>query len=181
MIKTYIGRVDAHSSIQSILTSDENTQIAFDIFQDYWKHGFDSEVGRDTYLSRPDEAKDCAIGRVHLRPVHFTGNEREEFGHTATEECWDRWPGLGEVPATESASRHIPTSNEWIVYCVDSKRNACMLAYLPIAIDPHTYCENLDHMQAFIDKANAWFKDNSSHPMSNSEFPLIFNDKWLTP
>lgn len=181
MTRTYIGRVDPHASIQSLISTDNNTEQAFEIFQDYWKLGYDAEVGRDTYLSRPNAAKDSAIGRVHLRPVHFTGTELEDHGYTATEECWDKWPDLADVPAVDSASGKIPTSNEWIVYCVDSERNSCMLAYLPEAIDPHTFCEDTDNMQKFIDMAEQWFSEHKSTPMENSEFPHIFSDKWLAP
>lgn len=176
-IKTFRGAVATHKSIASLLT--ENAEAALEIFQDYWKYGFDPEVGRDTYLSRPNEAKDSAIGRIHLRPVSFTGKEREEFGHSSTEECWDNWETAADVPAVDSNSADIPTSNEWIVYCVDSNRNACMLAYIPEALDPHKFCEDLSNMQTFIAMAEEWFSDNKSFPMDNADFPFIFDDKWL--
>ncbi|MEZ8690573.1 hypothetical protein A145_04710 [Vibrio splendidus 5S-101] len=178
-MKTYVGRAEAHKSIRSLLKPDSNSQLALDIFQDYWRYGFDREVGRDTYLTRPSEVIDCAIGRIHLRPVHFTGNEKEDHGHSATKECWDNWENAAYVPGVDSCSKDIPTSNEWIVYCVDSERNACMLAYLPEGVDPHEFCEVQENMDNFIARANNWFGDNGSTPMSNDDFPLIFDDRWL--
>ncbi|EMA2446390.1 type II toxin-antitoxin system YafO family toxin [Vibrio fluvialis] len=176
-IKQYCGEVTPHKKILDSLSS--NAEEALSIFQDYWKLGYDREVGRDTYLSRPTAAKDAAIGRIHLRPISFTGREKEEFGYSATEECWDKWETDAEVPSVDSKSMHIPTSNEWIVYCVDSNRNACMLAYLPEALDPHKFCEDSDNMKTFIDMADEWYSDNNSFPMDNADFPLIFSDNWL--
>jgi hypothetical protein len=176
-IKKYVGNAEPHKTIRDSLTG--NAELAFDIFQDYWKAGYDQEVGRDTYLSRPEAAKDSAIGRIHLRPISFTGNEKEEYGYSATKKCWDKWQRAADVPSVNSNSKDIPTSNEWIVYCVDSTRNACMLAYLPESIDPHKFCEDTNTMNRFIKMADEWYSDNSSFPMSIEEFPLIFDDKWL--
>ena len=178
-IKKFIGSVVPHHKIKDTLTS--NACIALDIFQDYWKFGFDREVGRDTYLSRPDTAKESAIGRIHLRPVSFSGNEEKVFGKSATQLCWDNWENTAEVPATNSNTKDIPTSNEWVVYCVDSQRNACMLAYLPQKIDPHAFCANLANMQQFITLADEWFSCNKTFPMDIADFPHIFSDKWLEP
>jgi hypothetical protein len=176
-IKKYVGKAEPHNRIRSSMTS--NAQEALEIFQDYWQIGYDAEVGRDTYLSRPGTVKDFAIGRIHLRPISFTGNEREEFGYSATEECWDKWEDCADVPSVNSSSKNIPTSNEWVVYCVDSTRNACMLAYLPQSIDPHKYCNDLDVMHGFIAMVEEWHAENGSFAMDNEEFPFIFDDKWL--
>lgn len=176
-IKNYIGSVEAHQVISATLT--ENATLALDIFRDYWTLGYDPEVGRDTYLSRPTSVKDSAIGRIHLKPISFNGNEREKYGHCATEECWNNWEEAQDIPSINSRSSDIPTSNEWIVYCVDSNRNACMLAYLPEEIDPHAYCGNPDNMNNFISMANSWFDENHSMPMDITDFPFLFSDNWL--
>lgn len=178
-MKKYRGTVEPHSRIQDLLTPESNYDFAFQTFQSYWNDGYDPEVGRDTYLSKPSEAKDSAIGRIHLRPIEFTGKEKEEFGKSATEECWDEWESVQEVPSVDSSSDDIPTSNEWVVYCVDSQRNACMLAYLEESLDPHTFCRDLDNMRNFIAMANEWFAANSTEPMSAKDFPHIFSDDWL--
>ncbi len=175
----YQGTVEAHNSLKDLIDSDENTKISIEIITDYWAYGYDEEVGRDTYLSNPNEAKNAAISRIHLRPINFTGKEKTEFGYTATESCWDNWKNNKRLPAREAASNNIPTSNDWIVYCVDHQRNICVLAYLPNPTNPHAFCERIDNMNLFIERANQWYGNNKTFPMGIKELPSVFDCKWL--
>ena len=185
-MKQFRGNVEGHPHIQGLLKLDPDTNeylndtgLAFDIFKDYWTLGYDPEVGRDTYLSKPKDAKESAVHRIHLRPVTFTGKEKDEFGYTASKKCWDNWENAAYIPSRDSNSGDIPTSNEWVVYCVDHQRNACMLAYLPASLDAHAYCENMDNMNRLVQMANEWYELKMSFPMEVAELPLVFDDKWL--
>ncbi|MEZ9185156.1 hypothetical protein AB4158_13260 [Vibrio splendidus] len=152
-----------------------NTGQAFDVFSSYWSYGFDAEAGRDSYMLRPDNAKESAVHRLHLRPVKFKATDKG----TSSQKCWDEWEFVADVPSRETGKDRVPTSNEWVIYCVDENRDACMIAYLPEHMDPHKVCEDMSVMKRFIGMANDWFKSKSSEPMEVSELPLVFDDKWL--
>ena len=179
-MKKYRGTTDYHPALEAVMNKDSggeyltNTGQAFDVFSNYWEYGFDNEAGRDSYMLRPDHAKESAIHRRHLRPISFSGQETG----TATKKCWDEWEEIADVPSRETAKSKIPTSNEWVIYCVDENRNACMIAYLPEHMDPHVLCEDMKVMERFIGMADEWFKAKRTHPMSKEELPLVFDEKW---
>lgn len=167
------GLVVAHPALD---LTDENTSAVFDIFSFYWRFGADFEVGLDTALSQPAHIKMLAIRHAHIKPAAFTGDEAK-YGYQATEKCWQQWESANWDPAMEAPSYRIPASDEWVVYCVDSDRTACVLGYIPRMA--HVQCANgSDLLNGFMASAEQWFQSENRYPMPFEELPHLFGAKW---
>ncbi len=72
----YQGTREAHNSLKDLNDSGENTAIAIERMADDFAFGYDEDVGRDTYLSNPNEKKNAAQG-VPKEYVEHSRAERE--------------------------------------------------------------------------------------------------------
>ena len=172
----YRGLVVPHPALD---LTDEVTNEVFEIFSFYWRDGAHFDVGLDAALSQPAHIKMLAISHAHIKPVKFTGEEGEKYGAQATEKCWRQWASANYDPANDAPSFKIPRSDEWVVYCIDNKRTACFLGFVPRLA--HTYCANgTPLLSAFMASAEQWFQSENRLPMSFEDIPHIFSDKWRT-
>lgn len=172
---TFRGNVIPHETYDQ---QSPNYAAAFQIFKLYWKVGFHPMLGLDAPLSQPRSIQMSAIGHSHLKPVSFTGKERETFKkYNPTEQCWDKWSEGRYQPGSDAPSKLIPESDEWIIYCVDANRNACVLAYIPM--DAHVECHaNSEFISTIMRMAEKWYSDQKSHPMSFQDMSTLFDSKW---
>lgn len=172
---TFRGNVIPHETYDQ---QSPNSAAAFQIFKEYWKVGFHPEIGLDAPLSQPSCIKLSAVGHSHLRPIQFTGQERAIFKkHNPTEQCWNKWSKGYYQPGTDAPSGVIPESDEWVIYCVDSNRNACVLAY--VGTDAHVECRaDSTFISNIIKMADKWYADQNSHPMDFENMSTLFDSKW---
>lgn len=175
----FSGQVVPHPSYYSLSPDPEAAEAVFEVFVDYWKYGFDPEVGLDVPLAKPKAIQDLAICHSHLRPMTFSGDEFKIFRkRNPTKECWDEWENGHYTPGKDAPSRSIPESDEWIVYCVDSDRNACVLAHLQA--DAHVSCQpGTDFLRNIMELASTWFDETSTYPMSYNDLANVFGKEWL--
>lgn len=159
------------------LTPGSNSLAAYEIFRDYWTYGFDPEVGLDAPLSQPNSIKALAIGHAHLKPVKFTGRERKDHGYRASEAAWNCWEYDRYTPGVEAPSLKTPTSNEWLVYCVDDNRNACLLAHIESAAHQMLKATTAE-LRAIMTLAERWFQAENRAPMQYDEMNQVFSAKW---
>lgn len=172
----YQGLVVPHPALD---LTDELTSEAFEIFSFYWRFGAHFEIGLDAALQQPDYIRTLAINHAHIKPVEFTGEEGEKYGFRATERCWQQWESANWDPAFDAPTYKIPTSDEWVVYCIDDKRTACFLGFVPRLA--HKNCANGSPLlRAFMASAEHWFQSENRFPMSFEDIPHIFSDKWRT-
>lgn len=172
------GQVVPHSCYYTLSPDPEAAKAVFEVFEDYWMYGFDPEVGFDAPLAQPKAIQDLAVCHAHLRPVSFSGDEFKIFRkNNPTKRCWDDWENGAYVPGKDAPSRKIPHSDEWLIYCVDSNRNACVLAHLQA--DAHEACKDgSDFLRNIMDLASHWFDDSGSYPMSYGELAGVFHPEW---
>lgn len=173
------GEVVTHPQYYEISPDREAAEDVFAIFCDYWSFGFDPEVGLDTPLYQPHSIQDLSVCHAHLKPGQFSGNELRVFKkRNPTKECWDRWAQGEYVPGKDAPSRVTPESDEWIIYCVDEKRNACLLAH--VQADAHDACKNgRPFLHNIMVLAEQWFSEGGRYPMEFSELAHVFDEKWL--
>lgn len=136
-------------------------------FKIYWLNGFSPLIGKDGILPVPDIYSDHAIGRAHVEPQIKTNHSQ-----SSTDIAWVMWEsGELDIP---------PTSNSFLIYCVDENRNACLLAYLDHDKEnSHEMLNSPLFRRNIRDRANEFFKRQKANPMPKEDHDSLFGDKWV--
>ncbi|MGR6834396.1 hypothetical protein [Aliivibrio wodanis] len=136
-------------------------------FKIYWQDGFSPLIGKDGILPVPEIYSEAAIGRAHVEPAVKTNHDESSREHAWL--CW----GTG----TRSSP---PTSNSFLIYCVDENRHVCLLAYLDGGkVDSHQLLTNNTFRRDIKDRAQEFFTRQKSEPMPVNEHDQLFSEKWI--
>lgn len=137
-------------------------------FKNYWLNGYDPLIGKDGILPVPEIYCDNAIGRAH---VNVIGKESKSY--SSTKAAWDNWSTPGSFSAV------IPTSNTFLIYCVDENRDACLLAYLFYNnIDSHKQLTCNTFRSNIKARAKEFYTARDSDPLPVNEHSDLFKEKW---
>lgn len=128
-------------------------ETALKDFKIYWSTpGFQLSFGKDSQFTRPYHPAPgilaCSIRKAHARPAIFT----TLFGQNGSEAKWN----LQKIPRTA-------TSNTYLIYAVNSNRDALVMALLH---DAHYQTQSNDLMEGFMETADNWFCDMRVKPLS---------------
>lgn len=131
---------------QDISQGKTELETALNDFKIYWPGpGFHLSFGKDNQFTRPYSPApgilSCSIRKVHVRPVVFT----PVHGWNGTRAAWD----LQKIPRKA-------TSNTYLIYAVNSNRDALVMALLKNA---HYATQSNDLMQGFMETADNWYAD----------------------
>ncbi|MBH3164601.1 type II toxin-antitoxin system YafO family toxin [Serratia marcescens] len=125
-------------------------------FKSHWRDGHHPNLGKDSLFERPDE-----IRNYHLRKVHVNLKSYASYSFTSTEQCWSDW-SFGKIDE-QGNPRPEPTSNAYLIYTVNDKRDAVLLAYW----DPpaHTKANEKAWINSIINFARIYHEKTGSAPM----------------
>lgn len=168
----YRGRVFRHPDYIKYL-EDVIPEVATftKAFVSFWKEGFHPLIGKGGVMTYPDIYSEQAIGRVHLEPPV---KPLEPYSSTA--ECWMRW-GLQDETLFV-----FPTSNKFLMFCVDENREACLLGYLDgDDRDSHQVIKDPNFRKNMKARADSFFRSMGTEPMSPELYngERLFGDEWI--
>lgn len=161
------GRMFKHPDFVAVEESETGLKEYTKAFKNHWFEGFDPVVGKDSILSFPDIYRKNAIGRAHLKQIHF-----EDKTYSSSEAAWTAYAiNDGDI---------VPTSNSFLIYCVSESRDACILAYLDGGkVDSHTILCDVEFRKSIRDKANMFYSAFNTKAMPINEHNAIFSRKWV--
>lgn len=167
MVDKFEGKVIWHPQFGGVVTAHPKVQQEADAFKDYWATGFNPNIGRDYVMTDPLSYGLQAIGHAHIRPQLFPNKS-----FSSSKQCWDKWAnGSGNVE---------PTSNTFIVYCVDSYRNVCLLSYLDgNHIDSHVILRSASYRAQLVAVSDSYYASYKQRPLSMDQFDNLFSVDWL--
>lgn len=169
----YRGRVFRHPDYIKYL-EDVIPEVAVftAAFVEFWKNGFHPLIGKGGVMTYPDIYSEQAIGRVHIEPP-----VKLDDPYSATADCWRRWASGDETLLV------FPTSNKFLMFCVDANRDACLLGYLDgDDRDAHEVIKDPSYRRDMKARAESFFRSRRSSPMSPQQYEdaRLFGDEWLT-
>jgi hypothetical protein len=169
---TFQGRVILHPDYGSIQTKYPEVKTYTTAFKQYWEDGFHPLIGKDGVLPVPEIYSGSAIGRAHVEPL-----VKDPRSHSSTEECWMAW----RTPQLDSHILITPTSNTFLMYCVNYKRDACLIGYLDGADRLAHDVINQDWFRRLMQHRAESFYNRTPRvgPMPVEEHDQLFSDKWL--
>jgi hypothetical protein len=136
-------------------------------FKEYWLNGFSPMIGKDGILPVPDIYADNAIGRAHVEP-----QVKSNITYSSSDEAWRLW-SIDDDPT-------IPTSNSFLIYCVDDQRGCCLLAYLDAQVEnSHELLVDPIFRKKIRVQAEAYFTAKKVFPMPKEEHEGLFSDVWI--
>ena len=141
-------------------------------FKSHWRKGHHPDLGKDTLFERPDRAL-----FFHLRKVHVNIHQYANYSYSCTEKCWDNW-ALG--PIDESGNyRPRPASNAYLIYAVNDRRDAALLAYW----DPpaHTKANEVVWMESVLNFTKLFYEKTNSRPLARHIDPWHYSFKNKKP
>jgi hypothetical protein len=127
-----------------------------DSFKYHWRHGHHQDLGKDSLFERPEE-----VQQYHLRKVHVNIKQYASYTHSCTEDCWNEW-SFGKIDERGNF-RPTPTSNAYLIYAVNDRRDAVLLAYW----DPpaHTKANESVWMGSVINFTRLFYEKTGTGPM----------------
>ena len=168
MSNEFKGSVTLHPAFVSLKASYPELDCMVSSFKRYWKEGYHPHIGRDSILPVPDIYQLNAIGRSHVKPIEF-----ENLSYSSSETCWNHW-------GSSSANPVIPTSNTFLLYCIDENRNACLISYLDSSDkDSHDIIKQPSFRRDMQLRAEEFFNHKKSSGMPVEEHDQLFSEKWL--
>ncbi len=141
-------------------------------FKSHWRFGHHPDFGKDSLFTRPEE-----VQKHHLRKVHINLKHYATYSFTATEECWANW-SLGKIDE-RGCLRPRPTSNSYLIYSVNDKRDASLLAFwYPPA---HTRANEPVWMDSVINFSKIFYEKTQTNPMPRELDPWHFGFRKSKP
>lgn len=163
----YVGVVCKHPAYVKLESDFPEISTYTQAFKEYWANGFHPMIGKDGILPVPQVYALNAIGRVHLEPP-----VKKDYPASATEKAWKDWRCSMDVAL-------LPTSNKFLMYCVDDQRDACLLGYLDgDEKDSHEVIKSWSFRNSIKAMSDEFYKYRGSAPMPISEHDLLFSEKW---
>ncbi len=164
------GNVFKHPAYVQLETRYPELHSYTSAFRIYWLEGYHPMVGKDYILDIPDVYVQNAIGHAHVEPL-----VKNPISYTSTDACWKAWQ------APDSVSPTVPTSNSFLMYCVDEHRNACLLGYLDGGDrDSHEVIKTRSFRTTMELRAGSFYnRVPRSSPMQPSEHGRLFGEEWL--
>lgn len=135
-------------------------------FKCHWRNGHHPSLGKDTLFERPDEA----LG-FHLRKVHVDISQYANYSYSCTEECWSEW-ACGPIDERGNY-RPKPTSNAYLIYAVNERRDAALLAYW----DPpaHTKANEAVWMNSVLNFTKLFHEKTNTAPLARAINPWNYS------
>ncbi|EMG7853843.1 type II toxin-antitoxin system YafO family toxin [Enterobacter hormaechei] len=135
-------------------------------FKCHWRNGHHPSLGKDTLFERPDEA----LG-FHLRKVHVDISQYANYSYSCTEECWSEW-ACGPIDERGNY-RPKPTSNAYLIYAVNERRDAALLAYW----DPpaHTKANEAVWMNSVLNFTKLFHEKTNTAPLARAINPWDYS------
>ncbi|OVZ82182.1 type II toxin-antitoxin system YafO family toxin [Yersinia kristensenii] len=137
-------------------------------FKSHWRFGHHPDFGKDTLFNRPKE-----VENHHLRKVHINLKHYQSYTFTSTKECWSDW-SMGKIDE-RGRERPIPTSDAYLIYSVNDRRDASLLAFwYPPA---HTKANEPVWIDSVINFSAHFYQKTQTNPMSRNLDPWSFGFK----
>ena len=165
------GRVFKHPDYVKYL-EQAFPEVAFytEAFKIFWKEGFHPAIGKGGVMKFPSLYTDQAIGRFHVEPT-----SKPLSPYSSTAECWLRWSQQDEDMFV------FPTSNKFLIFCVDENRDACLLGYLDgDDRDAHEVIKDQNYRKNMRTRADSFFRSRGTDPMEESLHDSLFESRWET-
>ena len=160
------GKVIKHPAYVQLENENPDIKQYTSEFKSYWVSGFSPLIGKDGVLPEPDIYSSNAIGRAHVEPPVKTDET-----YSSTADAWELWGvGTGNV---------VPTSNSFLVYCINEKRECCLLAFLDDKDgNSHKILRDDSFRRDMKFRSEEYF-NRFGAPMPKDEHEHVFDEKWL--
>lgn len=161
------GKVTKHPAYVKLEAENPDIKQYTSEFKRYWLLGFSPLIGKDGILPVPDIYSSNAIGRAHVEPPVKTDET-----YSSTADAWELW-GVG-------TSDVVPTSNSFLVYCVNDNRECCLLAFLDDKNgNSHEILKDPSFRKNMRLRSEEYFKEYGVFPMQKDEHDHVFDEKWF--
>ncbi len=169
---TFQGRVILHPDYRSINTVYPEVKTYTAAFKQYWQYGFHPLIGKDGVLPVPEIYSGSAIGRAHVEPL-----VKDTKSYSSSEECWMAW----RTPLIVDVDPVVPTSNTFLMYCVNSQRDACLIGYIDGGDrSAHDLINQVSYRTEMKRRADEFYSlVPRTEPMPVEEHEHLFSEKWL--
>lgn len=167
------GNVFLHPDYQALTARYPELDVYTSAFKAYWLNGYHPLIGKDGILPVPDIYAQQAIGRAHVEPP-----VKSPKSYSSTDKCWLIWQGVIVGSEVEIV---VPTSNTFLLYCVDYNRNSCLLGYLD-GNTRHAHDVLKEHSFRGLMQLRAGSFYNRvprSGPMPVEQHDSLFSESWM--
>lgn len=169
------GNVRQTKAIERAAKEDIALSDTVKFFTDYWKSGFNPNIGRDEITARPNPPP--GHRHVHILPFNFPHTSRPGTSVTPTinEKRWRDWASQKKLRNEYIRKDQIPTSDACLFYFVDTKRNAYIF-HVQFE-EAHAYM-NSNEFNNLVEKVSYSVESSGTHLMSWHDQQELFADKW---
>ncbi|WP_140179444.1 type II toxin-antitoxin system YafO family toxin [Providencia stuartii] len=175
----YCGKVFAHPSFADLCAKFPEIKIIYDYFIEYWRNGPHPSLGKDSLFNRPSTARESHVRHSHVNVGKYEAEGSENY--RGTEEHWNKW--LDILAANDSGewkNKHsyfkAPTSDAFLVYSVNERRDAIVLDFIPDG--SHRITERPSLMEFYTQAVFTHTTSKGMKPFPIDDHP--FDEKYLT-
>lgn len=167
---TFKGKIFHTKNFTKQCVNDVALKSVADAFKEFWLNGYHPDFGKHAAFARPEELLNLHVRHSHVDAQDYTP-EDSFVDVKGKKSVWDKWKNIYSSSFT---CQHVPTSNSFLVYAVNNRRDAFVMAF--IYSDAHSETETAEMKEFFTSVSYEVYQKSQTYPMSLDED--LFSEKW---